>query len=86
MCRATACVADGELTAVLRQSLAMWGRVVEEVRSAGWRKIVIFVIAAAIAVALAYGANSTNDAANGSTLPHATLAVALSAPAVTQRR
>jgi hypothetical protein len=51
----------------------MWGKVVQEVRRVGPRKIVIFAIAAAIAVALAYGDNSSNDAASGRTLPRAML-------------
>ena len=51
----------------------MWGKVVQEVRRVGPRKIVIFAIAAAIAVALAYGDNSSNDAASGRTLPRALL-------------
>jgi hypothetical protein len=51
----------------------MWGRVVQEVRKAGPRKIAIFFVLAAIAVALAYGNNSTNDAASGRTLPKAVL-------------
>jgi hypothetical protein len=50
-----------------------WGKVVQEVRKAGPRKIVILVIVAAIAVALAYGDNSSNDAASGRTLPRAVL-------------
>jgi hypothetical protein len=51
----------------------MWGRVVQEVRKAGPRKIAILLVLAAIAVALAYGNNSTNDAASGRTLPRAVL-------------
>ena len=47
----------------------MWGRLVDEVRKAGPRKVLVFTIAAAIAVILAYGVNSTNEAANGHTLP-----------------
>ena len=47
----------------------MWGRLVEQVRRVGVWKIVIFIIAAAVAVALAYGNNSTNDVADGRTLP-----------------
>jgi hypothetical protein len=51
----------------------MWGRIVERVRRAGPRKIAIIAIAAAIAVALAYGDNSSNDAAAGATLPKASI-------------
>ena len=51
----------------------MLGRVVQEVRKAGPRKIAIIVVVAAIAVALAYGNNSTNDAASGRTLPRSVL-------------
>lgn len=54
---------------MLQQSLAMWERLVEQVRRTGLRKIVLFVLAAAVAVALAYGVNSTNNAASGRTLP-----------------
>lgn len=50
-----------------------WGKVVQEIRKAGPRKIVIIAIVAAIAVALAYGDNSSNDAASGRTLPRAVL-------------
>lgn len=50
----------------------MLGRVVEELRKAGLRKIVIFIVLAAIAVVLAYGDNSTDDAASGATLPRST--------------
>lgn len=59
----------------MRQSLAMWGKVVREVRRAGPKKIAIIAIVAVLAVIFAYGNNSTNDAANGKTLP----ATALSA-------
>lgn len=65
----------------MQQSLAMWERLVEEVRRVGPRKIVILALAAAAAVALAYGVNSTNNAANGSTLPHFNHAAVLSAGA-----
>ncbi|HEX3618521.1 MAG TPA: hypothetical protein VHU61_18385 [Solirubrobacteraceae bacterium] len=51
----------------------MWGKLVYEVRKAGPRKIVILVVLAAVAVALAYGDNSSNDAASGRTLPRAML-------------
>ena len=51
----------------------MLGRVVQEVRKAGPRKIAIIFVLAAVAVALAYGNNSTNDAASGRTLPRAVL-------------
>jgi hypothetical protein len=51
----------------------MLGRVVHEVRKAGPRKIAIIVVLAAVAVALAYGNNSTNDAASGRTLPRSML-------------
>lgn len=51
----------------------MWGKVIQEVRKAGPRKIVILAIVAAIAVALAYGDNSSNDAASGRMLPRAVL-------------
>jgi hypothetical protein len=56
---------------LLQQSRGMWGRFVEQVRRVGLRKIAIIAIAAAIAVALAYGDNSSNDAAAGATLPKA---------------
>jgi hypothetical protein len=59
----------------------MLGRVVQEVRKAGPRKIAIILALAAIAVALAYGNNSTNDAASGRTLPRAVLTQASHAPA-----
>jgi hypothetical protein len=51
----------------------MWGKVVQEVRKAGPRKIAILAVLAAIAVALAYGDNSSNDAASGRTLPRSML-------------
>jgi hypothetical protein len=51
----------------------MWGKLVQEARRAGPRKIAILAVLAAIAVALAYGDNSTNDAASGRTLPRAML-------------
>jgi hypothetical protein len=51
----------------------MWGKLVQEVRKAGPRKIAILAVLAAIAVALAYGDNSSNDAASGRTLPRAML-------------
>jgi hypothetical protein len=54
----------------------MWGKVVQEVRNAGPRKIAIVAIVAAIAVALAYGDNSSNDAASGRTLPRSVLSSA----------
>jgi hypothetical protein len=62
---------DAQSTARLRQLPVMWGKVVQEVRRLGPRKIAIFAIAAAIAVVLAYGDNSSNDAASGRTLPRA---------------
>jgi len=70
----------------MQQSTGMWGRVIEEIRRAGPRKIAIFAVAAAIAVALAYGVNSTNDAANGRTLPGAVAGhlPRAAAPAVTR--
>ena len=67
----------------------MLGRLVEQARRVGLRKIVIFAIAAAIAVALAYGDNSSNDAAAGSTLPssfHAATLKTTALPAGAQRR
>ena len=68
----------------------MWGRIVEEVRRAGPRKLAILLIAAAAAVALAYGVNSTNDAASGRTQPRSAEAVSLSTHApsasATERR
>ena len=54
----------------------MWGKVVEEIRRAGPKKIALIAIVAAIAVIFAYGNNSTNDAASGRTVASA----ALSAP------
>jgi hypothetical protein len=51
----------------------MWAKLVHEIRKAGPRKIAILAILAAIAVALAYGDNSSNDAASGRTLPRAML-------------
>jgi hypothetical protein len=44
--------------------------------------VAILILAAAVAVALAYGVNSTNDAANGRTLPAAPHAAKLSAHAL----
>ena len=58
---------------MLQQSVGMLGRVVQEVRKAGPRKIAIILVLAAVAVALAYGNNSTNDAASGRTLPRSVL-------------
>ncbi|HLW96355.1 MAG TPA: hypothetical protein VKS25_13330 [Solirubrobacteraceae bacterium] len=40
----------------------------------------VFTVAAVIAVLLAYGVNSTNDAANGHTLPSVAQHAALAAP------
>jgi hypothetical protein len=54
----------------------MWGKVVQEIRKAGPRKIVFLAVVAAIAVALAYGDNSSNDAASGRTLPRSVLSSA----------
>jgi hypothetical protein len=51
----------------------MWAKLVQEVRKAGPRKIAILAIVAAIAVALAYGDNSSNDAASGRILPRSVL-------------
>jgi hypothetical protein len=51
----------------------MWGKVVQAARDAGPRKILILAVLAAIAVALAYGDNSSNDLASGRTLPRAML-------------
>ena len=53
----------------------MWGKVVQEARRAGPKKIAFLAVVAAIAVIFAYGNNSTNDAANGRTLPRAVLSV-----------
>ena len=64
----------------------MWERVVEHVRRAGPRKVVVFTIAAVIAVILAYGVNSTNDAANGHTLPGLAQHATLVAPAAVNLR
>lgn len=64
----------------------MWGRLVEEVRKAGPRKVAVFVVAAAIAVILAYGVNSTNDAANSQTLPRVAHKATLSAQLATTRQ
>ncbi len=47
----------------------MWTRIGREIRRAGPRKVAVIVVAAVLAVALAYGNNSTNDAASGRTLP-----------------
>lgn len=60
----------------MSQSLAMWGKVVGEVRRAGPKKIAIIAIVAALAVIFAYGNNSTNDAASGKTLPASVLSAA----------
>ncbi len=60
---------------------AMWQRLLEEVRQAGPRKIALLIVAAAIAILLAFGANSSNDAANGRTLPRASHPARLSVPA-----
>jgi hypothetical protein len=54
----------------------MWGRVVQEVRRAGPKKVAIIAIVAALAVVFAYGDNSTNDAASGKTLPRVVLGAA----------
>ncbi|HWE59773.1 MAG TPA: hypothetical protein VG228_08785 [Solirubrobacteraceae bacterium] len=51
----------------------MWGKLVQEARRAGPRKIAILAVLAAIAVIFAYGNNSTNDAASGRTLPRTAL-------------
>lgn len=64
----------------------MWRSVVEQVRQAGPRKVVIFVVLAAAAVVFAYGNNSTNDAASGKTLARAPLAATLRAHATTAPR
>ncbi|MDE3130958.1 MAG: hypothetical protein KGL16_07370 [Acidobacteriota bacterium] len=61
----------------MRQSHVMWGRLVAEVRRAGLRKVVIILVLVAIAAVLAYGNNSTNDAASGRTLPRAAPASAV---------
>lgn len=65
---------DTDPTGGLAQSLAMWGKVLGELRKAGPKKIALFAIVAAAAVIFAYGNNSTNDAANGKTLPRTVLA------------
>jgi hypothetical protein len=44
-------------------------RVVEQLRRAGWRKVALGTVAVVVAVVLAYGVNSSNDAASGHTLP-----------------
>lgn len=54
----------------------MWEKVVAELRRAGPKKIAVIAILAAIAVVFAYGNNSTNDAANGRTLPASLLRAA----------
>jgi hypothetical protein len=51
----------------------MLGKVVQEVRKAGPKKIAILTVLAAVAVIFAYGNNSTNDAASGKTLPRSAL-------------
>jgi hypothetical protein len=51
----------------------MLGKVVQEVRKAGPKKIAILTVLAAVAVIFAYGNNSTNDAASGKTLPRVAL-------------
>jgi hypothetical protein len=62
----------------------VWQRLLEEVRQAGPRKIALLILAAAIAILLAFGANSSDDAANGRTLPRASHNVRLYAPAAAQ--
>lgn len=47
----------------------MLGRIVEQLRRAGPRKVAIVIVALIVAVVLAYGDNSSNDAASGRTLP-----------------
>jgi hypothetical protein len=65
----------------------MWRSLVEQVRRAGPRKVIIILVLAAVAVALAYGNNSTNDAASGRTLPRAMVtSAALHAPPATRKR
>jgi hypothetical protein len=54
----------------------MLGKVVQEVRKAGPKKIAILAVLAAVAVIFAYGNNSTNDAASGKTLPQVALSSA----------
>ena len=49
----------------------MWQNLLQQIREAGVRKIVILIVAAIIAILLAFGANSTNNAATGRTLPAA---------------
>jgi tetrahydromethanopterin S-methyltransferase subunit C len=62
----------------------VWQRLLEEVRQAGPRKIALLILAAAIAILLAFGANSSDDAANGRTLPRASHNARLYAPAAAQ--
>jgi hypothetical protein len=54
----------------------MLGKVVQEVRKAGPKKIAILTVLAAVAVIFAYGNNSTNDVASGKTLPRIALSSA----------
>lgn len=66
----------------------MLGRVVEELRKIGVRKLAILAVLIVVAVVLAYGNNSTDDAASGRTLPTAVLnhqARTIPAPAGRQR-
>lgn len=46
----------------------MWRQMLDEIRRAGWRKIIVLLIAAAVAIALAIGADSSNNEANGQTV------------------
>ena len=60
----------------------MWERLLAELRRVGLRKLLIIAAVAAIAVVLAYGNNSTNDAASGRTLPRMAVTMTPTAPAV----
>jgi anti-sigma-K factor RskA len=67
--------ADTEQTAPLAYLLAMWAGFLEQLRRAGWRKVAIVSVAVVVVVVLAYGVNSSDDAAGAHTLPklHLTL-------------
>ena len=47
----------------------MWGRLVQEARKAGLKRLVILAVLIVIAVLLAYGNHTSDNAASGRTLP-----------------
>ena len=60
----------------MAESPPMWQSVVEQVRRAGPRKVLILVVAAVVVVVLAFG-NNKDDDASGHVLSHAQDAGAL---------